>query len=70
MKKIIFLFPVMVVKFFSENLAYLVWDQHISDKDGKIFLLSKDHRIMEKINGKLPMYPLIGIIRIQSLLTA
>jgi len=42
----------MVVKFFSESLAYLVWDQYNSDKDSKTFLLSKDQRIMEKINGK------------------
>ena len=42
----------MIVKFFSENFAYLVWDQYNSDKDSKTFLLSKDQRIMEKINGK------------------
>lgn len=42
----------IIVKFFSENLAYLVWDQYNSDKDSKTFLLSKDQRIMEKINGK------------------
>ena len=42
----------MVVKFFLESLAYLVWDQYNSDKDSKTFLLSKDQRIMEKINGK------------------
>jgi hypothetical protein len=42
----------MVIKFFSEKLAYLVWDQYNSDKDGLTFLLSKDQRIMEKIDGE------------------
>lgn len=42
----------MVIKFFSENLAYLVWDQYNSDRESKTFQLSKDQRIMEKINGK------------------
>lgn len=42
----------LVLKFFSENLAYLVWDQYNSDQQGKSFTLSKDQRIMEKINGK------------------
>jgi hypothetical protein len=42
----------MIVKFFSETVAYLVWDQYNSDKDSKNFLYSKDQRIMEKMNGK------------------
>ena len=42
----------ILVKFFSEKLAYLVWDQYNSDKESRTFLLSKDQRIMEKINGK------------------
>ncbi len=42
----------MIVKFFSEDLAYLVWDQYNSDRESKTFMLSKDQRIMEKINGK------------------
>lgn len=42
----------MVVKFFSPNLAYLVWDQYNSDQENKSFRHSKDQRIMEKINGQ------------------
>lgn len=42
----------MIVRFFSGNLAYLVWDQYNSDKDSKLFVYSKDQRIMEKINGE------------------
>ncbi len=41
----------MVVKFFNENLAYLVWDQYNMDKDKKYYTLSKDERLMEKQNG-------------------
>lgn len=39
----------MVIKFFNNNVAYLVWDQYNSDKEGKSFIHSKDQRIMEKI---------------------
>lgn len=42
----------MVIHFFSENLAYLVWDQYNSDEEMKSFTLSKDQRIMEKENGQ------------------
>lgn len=42
----------MTVKFFSETVAYLAWDQYNSDKDSTTFLHSKDQRIMEKVNGK------------------
>jgi hypothetical protein len=42
----------MIIKFFSEQLAYLVWDQYNSDENGRAFLLSKEQRIMEKIKGK------------------
>jgi len=42
----------MVIHFFSENVAYLVWDQYNSDKDMKTFTFSKDQRIMEKENGE------------------
>ena len=42
----------MVIHFFSENVAYLVWDQYNSDQDIKTYTLSKDQRIMEKENGQ------------------
>jgi hypothetical protein len=42
----------MVVKFFSDKLAYLVWDQYNSDQENKWFRLSKDQRIMEKVSGQ------------------
>lgn len=42
----------MVVKFYGENVAYLIWDQYNIDKDLKKYYHSKDTRIMEKINGK------------------
>lgn len=41
----------MKIKFFSDKLAYLVWDQYNSDKDSLTFIMSKDQRIMEKMNG-------------------
>ena len=42
----------MIIKFFSEKLAYLVWDQYNSDTNSMTFIHSKDQRIMEKINGE------------------
>ena len=42
----------MVIKFLSEDLAYLVWDQYNGDQENKFFTLSKDQRIMKKENGK------------------
>ena len=42
----------MVVKFFSDSLAYLVWDQYNGDKDNRFFFHSKDERIMQKQNGQ------------------
>lgn len=42
----------MVWKFFSPQLAYLMWDQYNSEPDEKIFTFSKDCRIMEKINNE------------------
>jgi len=42
----------MVVKFFNENLAYLVWDQYNMSPDGKTYTYSKDERLMEKQNGQ------------------
>ena len=39
-------------KFFSEKLAYLIWDQYNSDAfHSQKYYYSKDSRIMEKING-------------------
>jgi hypothetical protein len=42
----------MVIKFFSDSLAYLVWDPYNSENDGLSFFLTRDRRIMEKINGE------------------
>ncbi|OSZ81239.1 hypothetical protein CAP36_08390 [Chitinophagaceae bacterium IBVUCB2] len=42
----------MVWKFFSPQLAYLMWDQYNSDPDEKRFTFSKDCRIIEKINSE------------------
>ncbi len=42
----------MVVKFFGENAAYLIWDQYNLDADQKKYYHSKDTRLMEKIDGK------------------
>lgn len=42
----------MVIKFFSDKLAYLVWDQYNSDQENKSFRHSKEQRIMEKVNGQ------------------
>jgi hypothetical protein len=42
----------MVIKFYSDKLAYLVWDQYNSDQENKFFRHSKDQRIMEKVNGQ------------------
>lgn len=42
----------MIVKFFSPDLAYLVWDQYNGDKEAKTFTLSKDERLMQKESGQ------------------
>lgn len=42
----------MVVKFYNDQLAYLVWDQYNESRDGKSYTHSKDSRIMEKHNGQ------------------
>ncbi len=42
----------LVVHFFSENLAYLSWDQYNSDQNMEIFTPSKEQRIMEKESGE------------------
>ena len=42
----------MIIHFFSNDVAYLVWDQYNGDKESKTFLHSKDERIMEKENGE------------------
>ena len=39
-------------KFFSDKLAYLVWDQYNSDTFSQRFTWSKDSRLMEKITGE------------------
>jgi hypothetical protein len=36
------------VHFFTDTLAYLTWDQYNSDQASKIYMLSKDSRLMEK----------------------
>jgi hypothetical protein len=36
------------VKFFNENLAYLIWKQYNADKDKKYYRVSQETRIMEK----------------------
>jgi len=36
------------VKFFNENLAYLIWKQYNADKDKKFYRISQETRIMEK----------------------
>lgn len=41
----------MVIKFLSDDIAYLVWDQYNGDQENKFFTLSKDQRIMKKENG-------------------
>lgn len=42
----------MVVKFFTPQVAYLVWDQYNSDQEKKNYTFSKEERIMEKIGGE------------------
>jgi hypothetical protein len=42
----------MLVTFFTDTLAFLVWDQYNADEENKFFTLSKDQRIMEKENGQ------------------
>ena len=42
----------MIVKFFSDSLAYLSWDQYNGDKENKWFTYSKDQRIMQKQAGR------------------
>jgi hypothetical protein len=41
----------LLIHFFSDSVAYLVWDQYNSDAAMKTYTLSKDQRIMEKENG-------------------
>lgn len=42
----------MAITFFTDSLAFLVWDQYNADQENKFFTLSKDQRIMEKENGQ------------------
>jgi hypothetical protein len=41
----------MTFKFFSPEVAFVIWDQYNSDKEMKNFKFSKETRIMEKQNG-------------------
>ena len=41
----------MIIKFFGETFAYLIWDQYNSTEDLKKYYYSKATRIMEKIDG-------------------
>ncbi|WP_428660576.1 hypothetical protein [Runella sp.] len=42
----------MIVKFFGDNVAYLIWNQYNSDKQMKNYTHSTETRIMEKQDGK------------------
>lgn len=42
----------IVWKFFTPELAYLMWDQYNSEPDEKRYTFSKECRIMEKINNE------------------
>ncbi len=42
----------MIVKFFSDNVAYLIWNQYNSDKKMTHYIHSTETRIMEKQDGK------------------
>lgn len=42
----------MIVKFYGDDLAYLVWDQYNENRSRDQFTHSKDSRIMEKHNGQ------------------
>lgn len=42
----------MIVKFFGDNVAYLIWHQYNADKKMKHFIHSTETRIMEKQDGK------------------
>lgn len=42
----------ILCKFFSQKLAYLMWDQYNSEPDEQHYMFSKECRIMEKINGE------------------
>ena len=41
----------MIAKFYGENVAYLSWDQYNEKREGKLFIHSKENRIMEKHDG-------------------
>ena len=42
----------MKVKFFGENVAYLIWDEYSLNKISNKYSYAKETRIMEKIDGK------------------
>ena len=41
----------MLFKFFTPEVAYMMWDQYNSTQDKQHFTYSKECRIMEKVNG-------------------
>ncbi len=41
-----------IVKFFNENVAYLIWKQYNANKDNTFYIISQESRIMEKQNGE------------------
>jgi len=40
------------VKFFTENVAFLYWEQYNADKEKEFWYVSQDSRVMEKMNGE------------------
>ncbi len=42
----------MITKFYSDTVAYLLWDQYNSDQAAQLFQYSKEMRLMEKQNGE------------------
>ncbi len=41
-----------IIKFFGENVAYLIWKQYNANKDNTFYIISEESRIMEKQNGE------------------
>lgn len=42
----------MITKFYSDTVAYLLWDQYNSDQASQLFQYSKETRLMEKQHGE------------------
>jgi len=42
----------MIVKFYGDNVAYLIWHQYNTDKSMKHYIHSTETRLMEKQDGK------------------